>query len=83
MRNHAIYESTDSTAEAQIQSEIEYYESILATPGTNSTTSKIPVEMVQNCIETLKGDKFIGEVVSQIASLEGNINPTTNPGISA
>ncbi|KWX11206.1 putative nucleoside triphosphate hydrolase superfamily/ P-loop domain protein [Giardia duodenalis assemblage B] len=83
MRNHAIYESTDSTAEAQIQSEIKYYESMIAAPGTNSATSRVSLETVQHCIETLKRTDFIGEIVSKIASLEDDTNPTTNPDVQA
>ncbi|ESU41117.1 Hypothetical protein GSB_151684 [Giardia duodenalis] len=69
-RRHAAYGDADSTAD--IQKDMRYYESMIAAPSGNSATSKIPVEMVQNCIEVLKGDKFIGEIVSQIASREGN-----------
>ena len=82
-RRHAAYGNADSTAEAQIQSEIEYYKSIIAAPSGNSATSRVSLGTVRHYIETLKRTEFIGEVVSQIASLEGNINSTTNSDVQA
>ena len=82
MRKHAAYGNADSTAEAQIQSEIEYYKSIIAAPSGNSATSRVSLGTVQHYIETLKRTEFIGGIVSQIASLEDDTNPATNPGIS-
>ena len=82
-RKHAAYGDADLAAEAQIQSEIEYYKSMIAAPSGNSATSRVSLEAVQHCIETLKRTEFIGEVVSQIASLEDDTNTTTNSDVQA
>ncbi|ESU42855.1 Putative nucleoside triphosphate hydrolase superfamily, P-loop domain protein [Giardia duodenalis] len=81
MRKHAAYGNVDSTAD--IQKDVRYYESMIAAPSGNSATSRVSLETVQHCIETLKRTDFIGEIVSKIAPLEDDTNPTTNPDVQA